>query len=296
MDFIRPILVISDLHLGRAGMVETAASIQPLIDRAGTLISNGDTAELHVPEFQAKAQCELEELRSRCRDTNTHLRLLAGNHDPDLVTRRHLQLADNRVFITHGDVIDEAVAPWSDAAERMRRQHRAFLKDLPPNLHDTLEGRFAACRSAAMAEWSPEGDAGRPSTPLRMLFKPGKIARVLWYWKTCNTRTNAFVEQFAPEARLILTGHTHRQGIFHRGGRTIVNTGSYGFPGKPLGVLLDRNGGRVHRIIQRNGCWDLAERPIYSDPRLSVESSLPDDPPASLSTFLTTDAATRTAV
>ncbi|MCH2162568.1 MAG: metallophosphoesterase [Phycisphaerales bacterium] len=294
MDLDRPILVISDLHLGRAGMLEAASMIQPLIDQAGTLIINGDTAELHVAQFRDQARRELDELRKRCDASNTRLHLLAGNHDPDLVPDRYLQLSAQRIFITHGDVIDEAVAPWSDAARRMRRQHRAFLEDLPPAIHDTLEGRFAACRSAAMAEWSPQGDAGRPSTPLRMLFKPGKIAKVLWFWATCNTRTNAFVEQFAPETRLILTGHSHRSGIFRRGDRTIVNTGSFGFPGRPLGVVLDQTGASVHKIIQRDGCWDLVEKPIYTDPSVPIESS--SDEAASLSTFRTTDAAPRTAV
>ena len=41
----RAIIVISDLHLGRGGMVLDASELQPLVEEASTLIINGDTAE-----------------------------------------------------------------------------------------------------------------------------------------------------------------------------------------------------------------------------------------------------------
>ena len=108
-------------------MVESAAMIQPVIEAAGTLIVNGDTAELHVAECRERAEREVASLRERCARAGTRLKLLAGNHDPNLVNERHLQFYGRKVFITHGDAIEESVAPWSNAARRMRKQHRALL-------------------------------------------------------------------------------------------------------------------------------------------------------------------------
>lgn len=294
MSSKRPIIVISDLHLGRSGMVESAAMIQPIIEAAGTLIVNGDTAELHVTECRERAERELADLRERCARAGTRLKLLAGNHDPNLVDDRHLQFDEGRVFITHGDAIEESVAPWSGAAKRMRKQHRAFMAELPEEFRQTLEARFAACRSAAMREWDHDGDAGRPSTLLNMLLRPHKVARVLWYWATCNAQMDGFISEHAPESRLVLVGHSHRAGVFRRPQRTIINTGCYGFPGRPLGVVLDQTGARVFRIQRHGEQWALDTSPIYTNQSVSVDPESVVDEPSPVNVDRTIEVAVET--
>ena len=141
-----------------------ANELEPLIQEAGTLIVNGDTAELHVSCYRQRAIDELANLRALCEGHGTQLILLAGNHDPTLVESRYIINRDQGVFITHGDVIDEAVAPWSNAAQRMRSRHREFMASAPDTASPSMDTAFHACREAAVAEWDPDGDAGMPST------------------------------------------------------------------------------------------------------------------------------------
>ncbi|MFM1832423.1 MAG: hypothetical protein RLZZ461_739, partial [Planctomycetota bacterium] len=47
----RPTLVISDVHLGRAGMAATADELDEIVDVASTIIINGDVAELHIDQW-----------------------------------------------------------------------------------------------------------------------------------------------------------------------------------------------------------------------------------------------------
>lgn len=262
----RPILIISDMHLGRAGMVATADELAPLIEAVDILVVNGDTAELHIDEWAATARRELGALHERCRRSETRLVLLSGNHDPGLSPHRHLMLAGESVFVTHGDAVDPAVAPWSDSARLIRDRRREVEASQTPAERDSLAGVFRACREAAEAEWEVHGDLGEPTTILDTLRKPRKIAAITRYWVQNPRRMNAFADRFAPNSRVVIVGHSHRAGIRRIGSRDVINTGAFGVPGPALGVLIDEDGLHVHRIVRRNG-WRLCSTVVHHDPR-----------------------------
>ena len=269
----RAILVLSNLHLGRHGMVLDAKELTPLVEEAGTLIVNGDTAELHVTRYRDRAVAEFAHLREICAANDTRLLLLAGNHDPTLVQERYIIHEQQGVFITHGDVVSDAVAPWSEAADRMRKRHHEVTAEFSESERNSLDGAFMACREAAVAEWNPRGDAGLPSTAMSVLFKPRTLVRVINFWRTQARLMDAFAERFVPSARLILIGHSHRPLIRKFRKRVVVNTGCYGFPGHPIAGIFDSTGFRVQRIVRKNDCWTLSSRMVYEDQSISFDES-----------------------
>ncbi len=262
----RPILIISDMHLGRTGMVATADELAPLIESVEILVVNGDTAELHIDEWAAAARRELEALRDRCRRAGTRLVLLSGNHDPSLSPHRHLMLAGDSVFVTHGDAVDPAVAPWSDSARIILDRRREVEASQTPEERNSLAGVFRACREASEAEWEVHGDLGKPTTIFDTLLKPRRLAAITRYWVRNPRRMNGFADRFAPKSRVVLVGHSHRAGIRRIGSRDVINTGTFGIPGPALGVLIDERGLHVHRIVKRNG-WRLCTTVVHHDPR-----------------------------
>ena len=278
----RPVVVVSDLHLGRRGMVETAAELSPLVESASALVVNGDLAELLMNRWADAARRELDQLRDRCAAAGTRLVVLAGNHDPTLTDRRHLLLADERVLLTHGDAVHEALAPWSDAADVIRDRHREVMASLPESRRDSIEGIFEACREAALAECEAEGDLGPATTPLGALAKPWKVARILSFWWSQPRLLDRLAERHFPTAQIVISGHSHRAGVKRVGRRTIINTGCFGVPGPALAAVFDREGLVVRRVERRGRGrargWSLDDVAIHREPGIMVDRrELPDD-------------------
>ena len=276
----RPLVVISDLHLGREDMVATASQLDGLIDGASTLVVNGDTAELQLPGTSETARLELDRLQARCRTSGTRLILLAGNHDPEIVNRRHLTLADGEILITHGDAVHEALAPWSDAAKIIARRHREVIESKPAAQRGTLETLFEACREAALAECEIDEEPLAPTTLFGAIGKPRKVFEILGFWLTHGRRLNRFASRFEPTARIVIAGHSHRAGVQRAGARTIINTGCFGTPGPALAVVCDDLGLEVRRVVQssRGGCWSIQEGIMHAEPGIRIH---PDELPSS---------------
>ena len=272
MNDARPVLVISDLHLGRPDMVREARTLQPLLESASTLIVNGDAAELHLPECAGRAADELDDLRARCEAADTGLVLLAGNHDPDLVPWRMLELAEGRLMITHGDGVDEALAPWSEAAAIIRARFREVRSGQASSHHASIEGLFEACRLAALAEFESHEGIRPPTTVLGLLAAPRRFGEIVRFWLTHPRRIDGFVRRYRPDATVALVGHSHRAAIVRRGPRTVINTGCFGTPGPALGVHLAQEGLSVHRLHRRRGEWRLDPRSIHTIGGLSLDA------------------------
>ncbi|MBX3373974.1 MAG: metallophosphoesterase family protein [Phycisphaeraceae bacterium] len=261
-----PIVILSDLHLGaRRGSAGTAADLAPLLDRAATLVINGDLAEVHHPRHRAAAARETLALFDLCYARNIELRLLSGNHDPFLSDHRFLLLRDGQVLVTHGDAFHPAIAPWSPAAPRMRRTHDAALARLTPAERGDLETRLAISQHAAYAEWSasedhaPGAEGGRPL--LALLRRPWLALHVLAAWHRNPRLADAFADRFAPQARFVIVGHTHRPHCAQVGGRWIINTGAFGFPGRPFAAVLDDTELHFVRLVRRAAGWTMAAHP-----------------------------------
>ena len=258
------LVIISDIHLGRPRCsAGSAEALRRLWAGASHLIVNGDAAEVHHPQFRATAARQLLALQDLCEADGVALSLISGNHDPYLTDLRHLYLADGQVLVTHGDALHPAITPWSPAAGRLRAAVTKAMAAVDRESHDHLETRLAAFQYASGAEWAGmlEREADR-SRVISMFVRPWSMVRVLHYWSIIPHRAAEFLERFAPAARFIILGHTHRSGIWHINDRCIINTGSFGFPGRPQMVVVEGQTMTVRPIRWRRKGWSFAARPV----------------------------------
>jgi predicted phosphodiesterase len=254
-------LVLSDLHLGRPGGARHARAFEAMVAQFDRVIVNGDAAELHHARFQRDAEVELDIFRDLCLSRGIRLDLIAGNHDAFVSDVRALTLADDAIYVTHGDAFHPAIAPWSPYAASMRQTYAAALEATPPGTAEDV-ARFAAAREASLAEWRTMGAGAHVSTIANMAVRPHRVMSVLVYWSRFPALAAGWAEKFAPRAGTMLVGHSHRAFIKDINGLRIVNTGSFGFPGKPHAVVLEGDTARVHRIVDHAPYYHLANEPL----------------------------------
>lgn len=250
-------LILSDLHLGRPGGAERADAFETLLADFDRVIVNGDVAELHHAAYRADAQFELDRFRDICVTRGIKLDLIAGNHDPFVSDVRSISLGEGSIYITHGDAFHPAVAPWSPQASAMRAAFEQALASAPKDIAEDA-ARFAAARDAAVAEWRLMGDGAHVSTLGSMALHPARALAVLHYWSQYASLAANWAERFAPQAGTVIVGHSHR--AFHTSirGRHIVNTGAFGFPGRPFAVVLEGTTVRMHALTLRGHFFALA--------------------------------------
>lgn len=250
-------LILSDLHLGRPGGAGRADAFEPLLADFDRVIVNGDIAELHHVAYRADAELELARFRDICLTRGIKLDLIAGNHDPFVSEVRSITLAEGAIYITHGDAFHPAVAPWSPHASVMRAAFEQALSATPPGVADDA-ARFRAAREAAIAEWRVMGDGAHVSTLGSMMAHPTRVLAVLRYWSSFATLSAKWADRYAPQAGTVIVGHSHR--AFHTSvdGRHVVNTGSYGFPGRPHAVVLEGTTVRMHALGKRGHFFALS--------------------------------------
>lgn len=235
-------LILSDLHLGRPRLAaRSAEALRPLWQGCSRLIINGDVAEVHHPTHWAGAARQVLHLHDLCEDDDVELTLLSGNHDPYLTDVRHLELANRSVFVTHGDVLHPAIAPWSPRAGIMRDAHERAIEAIPPEERGHLDTRLKVSQFASHVEWSDMAHEASKSSVPQMLLRPWSVPQVLWYWWRFPKLAAKFLQDHAPHARIGVFGHTHRAGIWSIDHRVIINTGSFGFPGQPRAVMIEHD-------------------------------------------------------
>lgn len=256
------VVILSDLHLGRTHFsAGSAAALRPLWQGATRLILNGDTAEVHHPRNWSIAARQVLQLFDLCEADGVELTLISGNHDPFISDQRALTLADGQVFVTHGDVLHPAVAPWSPRAARMREVFAQAMASLAGESRSELERHLEASQHASHAEWQAlEQQAGKSSFRA-MLLHPWSFIASLHYWQQYPGLAAAFAAQHAPEAKFIITGHTHCSSVTQIKGRTIINTGGFGMHRKPLAVVIERDAVRVHTIIRTGETFAMTKLP-----------------------------------
>jgi len=261
-------IILSDLHLGSpAHLIRDPLALLPLIQGRRHLILNGDVAEVHHPAQRAVAARQTLTLLDLCEREHVAVTLISGNHDPFLSDLRHVLLAKNRILVMHGDALHPSIAPWSPAAPRMRSTHDEAIRRLTSSASDPLEVRLRAAQYAAYAEWSSHGDpqSETHSSPLLTLLRsPGLILKVLRYWRRFPALAARFAEHYQPQAEVMVTGHTHRAGVWTFGPRTILNTGSFGFPGTPHAVVIDGDHVALHQIRRTRSGFELAPSPRFA--------------------------------
>ncbi len=253
-------VVLSDLHLGRPGGASRGAAFERIIGACERLIINGDAAELHHARFQHDAQRELDVLRDRCATRGVRLDFIAGNHDPFISEDRAMTLADGAIYITHGDAFHHSVAPWSPYAASMRATFEATLAATPPGTPEDC-ALFHAAREAAISEWRVMGSGAHVSTIGTMAVRPHRVLCVLAYWSQYSKLAAQWAARFSPRAGTVIVGHSHRASISRLNGRTVVNTGAYGFPGVPHAIVIEGSTIKMCRIELAGAYYEIAAKP-----------------------------------
>ncbi|XAL98634.1 hypothetical protein OT109_13725 [Phycisphaeraceae bacterium D3-23] len=243
-------LILSDTHLGKGGAV-TAQSLAPLWRGFDRVVFNGDTAEVQMPRHREQAERELWHLRELADRDSVELVLICGNHDAHVSELQSLALLNGRVRVTHGHALHPGIAPWTPAGAPMAKMSNEQLAALPSESAACLDSRLSVAQRVAA-----EGFALDPSTQrdgglrLRDLAThPWYAAKVVQYWLNAPRMASDFAERYCPEARVLIVGHSHRHGIWRRKGRTIINTGCYGFPGRPRAVVVEGETLAVHDVL-----------------------------------------------
>lgn len=267
------IVILSDTHLGPAGRKpESVDQLRPLWQGANRLILNGDVAEVHDPQQQARAAREVLRLQELTEDDGVELTLLSGNHDPHLSDRRFLRLFGGEVFLTHGDMLHPSISPWSDHGPKLAKLHEQALASLHENSPDTSEelaNKADAAAFASVGKWDQQLDQNLPPAPhwRKPLDKAQKIARVLWYWHLLPGMAKKFATQHAPDCRFFIFGHIHRAGVWQCNSqgrdqpRWIINTGAYDFPANPRAVVIEHGKLSVHRVQLNDATRTYAMQP-----------------------------------
>ena len=257
-----PVRVISDLHLGHdMSTVRTIASLRPVIAGAARVIFNGDTLQQRAGAFQSRSLAMVAELQRLCEDEGAEPVFLRGNHDPTAWPWELVDLLEDRVSVTHGDVWVRHISPWS---ARMR-EYRAVLEGIHGQYDATMRRSIAVrfeiltrCRLALPPSETRQHShslAARASLFFREMWPPRRPWEVLKVYAMLPDLASEFVREYRPESRVLLFGHTHRAKVWRRGGRLLVNTGAFVTFAQPAMVEIHDGMLSAWSLAERDGLW-----------------------------------------
>ena len=233
MPLAEPIRIISDIHFGHpASVVEKPESLTPLFRDAATVVFNGDTVELRFLRGRAQGKHNAETVRRLCTENGTHPLFINGNHDPIISKENHLDLVNGAVLVTHGDMLFHDISPWGIEAEIIGEAHTKALAELHEDAFHDFEQRLSATKRASLAvelhrPHIPRGPLAPLATIVRECWPPWRPLQIIKCWLQLPARAEGLARVFRPRARTIIVGHTHFSGVWRRGPRIIINTGSF---------------------------------------------------------------------
>jgi predicted phosphodiesterase len=228
-----PILILSDLHLGhRASRIKHPNQLDRILQGPGSVIFNGDTAEMRNPEDRQVGRKLAADLARVCHQAGRKAFFVNGNHDPTVSVINHLDLADGAVLVTHGDILFLGVAPWSRDAGHYLKKHRQILDGLGPDGYTDFEKRLLATKRTSIELQMLEEPLTRGRSPgfklfIRNCWPPWRPLMIIKAWCEVPGRAAYLARVFRPQARFIIVGHTHFPGVWEVGPRVIINTGSF---------------------------------------------------------------------
>ena len=175
----------------------------------------------------------------------------------------------------HGDALHPAVAPWTRSAKALQERTE---REIASGKHDDLASRLEIAQHVGHSEFLREyvlSNLGE-SSARRILARPIEVPMVLRYWQKEPALAEQFLERYAPQARVLIVGHSHRRGVWQRAGRTIINTGAFMFPGRPQCVVHQADELSIYRIVKRKGTFDRASKPVLQlrDDRLFDDTAI----------------------
>jgi UDP-2,3-diacylglucosamine pyrophosphatase LpxH len=207
----------------------------------------------------------MQELKSFFAENTPEALFINGNHDPDISSVPELLLAGGLVWLTHGDVFFEYIAPWSIYLSEYRRRIHALRDPLPVAERERLETRYRILRAACIA---PPRERDPDNHDLIRLFAhPRRPLSMIHAWLTSPRTAAHMAARYHPSARFVIFGHIHHPGVWtkHRP-HIVINTGSFTPPRGPRLVEFDENRLRVLRIERRHGAFHpgatIAEFPL----------------------------------
>jgi predicted phosphodiesterase len=226
--------ILSDIHFGdHASRVAQLAQLRPLLDGVTTLILNGDTLDTREGPFPAHtAECRAAVSDFFPREVAATT-FLTGNHDADFSLVHHLDLSDGKVFVTHGDIFFDDIVPWSHDAPLITRRIAEEFESIPAKLHHHLDHRLAVFRKVAGSiPQRHQAERNKLKFALHYLadtvWPPSRIVRVVRAWRVAPRRAAELTRHHRPAAKFVISGHTHRPGIWPAAeGVTVINTGSF---------------------------------------------------------------------
>lgn len=252
--------IVSDVHYGeRSSTVRSFRQLAPLLDGAAALVFNGDTFDTR-PAKEPRITADLRrEVLGFSASAGIPVSFVTGNHDPDFSQSHSMDLAEGRIFVTHGDVLFDNIVPWSQDAGVMRTRVIAALAALPEDGSCRLEDRLAVFRSVSasipqrhQAEKNPIRFALRLAGDT--VWPPSRLLTILKAWREAPGRAAALARTHRPKARFVVMGHTHKPGVWAMApGVVVINTGSFSRPFGPVAAEVSEDCIRVRRVESRGG-------------------------------------------
>ncbi len=249
------IRIFSDLHFGDPrGTLPSLEALTPLFGDADELVFNGDTVDTLVTVENRP----LQTLRAWIAALGRPVTLLSGNHDPDISDHAELSLRDDRVWITHGDVLFPDIAPWSCHAAEITRRLATLAAEHPSANPAGIETRLRLNRLACAQIHEPSasrnpGSFARACRLAHSLLPPTRVLAMLRAWREAPRLAAELARASRARARVVVLGHTHHPGVWTPPGSpriTIINTGSFTRPFGAAFVELVGERVRVTRIAR----------------------------------------------
>jgi predicted phosphodiesterase len=262
-----PTIIISDLHLGhRASQIRDPQELVPILKEARSVIFNGDTVEMRTAIDRPVGRDMAAVIARLCHSVGCQAFFINGNHDPSISKIDHLDLMDDRILVTHGDILFLGVNPWSRQALAYRRIHLRALAHLGPDALMSFEKRLLATKRTSIKLQLLE----RPVTEhsfaptLRILIQqcwpPHRVFMIVGAWLRTPGLAARLCDLFRPNARYIVVGHTHYPGVWRRGQVTVINTGSYVLNFGALAVILDGTSVEIRKVKRQKEGFVLGKR------------------------------------
>lgn len=256
-----PVNIVSDLHVGHpASYIRDPEQLAPLFVDAKTVIFNGDSVEMLWMYNRERAHDQLGEIAEVCLKQGARPVFLNGNHDPMVSSASHLDLCNGALLVTHGDILFHDVAPWSKDAPIIASEHERVLDELDFDALTDLEDRLHAIKRASLAleMYDPRRPTGRLAglaLALREGWPPWRALQIVRFWMLTPGLAATLAAAYRPDARFVLVGHTHFAGVWNRGPRVVINTGSFlPFSGR-LAVKLYPERMEVYSLRCQQGTW-----------------------------------------
>lgn len=254
-----PVRILSDLHLGHpASRVNSVDALRPLLEGAGTLVFNGDTWQELSRTYRESSARMLGDLQRACGELGADPVFLSGNHDPGWPGKGWVELAEGRVVVTHGDAVMWGGSPWSRESFQRAAQVRALWEEHREAECDAGE-RLQLAREMARVLKAPVIPKGRRlwQRATDAISPPKRALMILHAWIFQADEAERFAERYFPRAEVLVIGHFHRAGIWHRGDRVVVNTGALVHPHAGRWVEWRGSMLRCGRILQVDGAFGL---------------------------------------